>query len=470
MTYLLLALAGAVVGGALAWLIAAGRTERRMTARVEEGERRVEIAEGRAAALEGTTTELRTQVERQGEELTAVRSRLAAEQTERAKAETQLSETVKRLQEEKQLLEEAKVRLTDTFKALAGDTLQGSTTAFLKLARETFEKILADARGDLGKRQEAIQGLVKPISESLKQFDEHVRSLEKHRQEAYAGLSEQLKAVSSTQQQLQSETVNLVAALRKPQVRGRWGEMTLKRVVELAGMVEHCDFEEQVSAESDDGRQRPDLIVRLPAGREIVVDAKVPLEAYLDALAAGSEEVRVEALSRHASQLRRHMTALADKRYWDQFPSAPEFVVMFIPGESFFGAAVDADTSLIEDGLKRHVVLATPTTLIALLRAVAYGWRQEQVARNAQEISELGRQLYERVKVFADHLADVGRNLERANGAYNKAVGSMETRVLPSARRFRELGAAGGDELEALPSVETSPRSLSAPDLFEGGR
>jgi DNA recombination protein RmuC len=369
------------------------------------------------------------------------------------------------LEDEKRLLAEAEEKLKDTFKALAGSTLENSNKAFLSLARETFEKVLAEARGDLGKREEAITGLVKPLAESLKSFDEHVRSLETTRQKAYTSLESSLKGLSESQEKLQRETANLVTALKTPQIRGRWGEMTLKRVVELAGMSEHCDFTEQLSLSTEHGRIRPDLVVHLPAGREIVVDAKVSLAAYLDALSAESEQGRKEALARHATQIRSHLAALSARSYWEQFDKAPEFVVMFIPGESFFAAAADSDHELIEDGMKKRVVLATPTTFIALLHAVAYGWKQEQIAHNAQAVSDLGKQLYDRMRMLADHISDIGSSLERASGAYNSALGTLETRVLPAARRFKELGAGSAGGIPVIEPVDTQPRQLTVAEL-----
>jgi DNA recombination protein RmuC len=465
MIYALLVLAGLVVGGLVGWFVALSTSAKRSQVNLENAQQRANAAESKSSALEGTLAELRRQNESAAGDFDILRSNLLNEQSTRVQAETRLTETMQRLEEEKKLLEEARTKLTDAFKAVAGDTLSTSTSEFLKLAKETFDKILTEAKGDLGKRQEAINGLVKPLSDSLGKFDEHLRLMENARLESYKGLTEQVKALSTSQQQLQKETGNLVTALRKPEVRGRWGEMTLRRVVELAGMSEHCDFCEQVSTNTEEGRVRPDLVIYLPSDREIVVDSKVPLDAYLDANSSDNEEARKSALNRHAKHIRDHMNGLADKKYWTQFTKSPDFVVMFIPGDSFFGAAVDVDPTLIEDALQRHIVIATPATLIALIRAVAYGWRQELITKNAQEISDLGKQLYERMRILAEHISDVGGGLERANSAYNKAASSLESRVLPAARRFKDLGAATGEEITFLQNIQGNPRQINSQEL-----
>ena len=464
-------LGGLVFGGVVAWLLSASRTRTQYEQSLQETRDRASTAEGKASALEGTVTELRNQNEQRSqkaaEDFEKLRTNLSDEKEARVEAVTQAKETLGRLEEEKKLLAEAKEKLTDAFKSLASDTLDNTTSSFLKLAKETFENVLTEAKGDLGQRQEAIQGLVKPLSESLKQFEEHVREMEKNREGAYSGIKEHLENVASVQRLLQKETGNLVSALRTPQVRGRWGEMTLRRVVELAGMSEHCDFTEQVSVQSDTGRLVPDMIVHLPAGREIVVDAKVSLDAYLKATSAESEDESKEFFAKHARQIRTHMKSLGGKAYWNQFENTPEIVVMFIPGESFLAAAAHHDHSLIEDGMEMQVILATPTTLIAILRAVAFGWRQEQIAKNSQVVSDLGKQLYERMRVLAGHIAQVGNGLEKATSAYSKAVSSMESRVFPAARRFKDLGVATGDDIPLLEPIETTPRTLSIPETTD---
>ena len=388
---------------------------------------------------------------------------------EKTRLQTQLEDERKGSQEKLALLDEARTRLADAFKALSADALNTNNKSFLELARTSLEKFQEGARGDLEKRQQAIDQVILPIKTSLEKFDTRIQEIEKARVGAYMGITEQVKQLQESQALLRTETSNLVKALRAPQVRGRWGEIQLKRVVELAGMLEYCDFMQQQTADSEEGRKRPDLIVKLPGGQNIVVDAKAPLAAYLEALEATDETVRKARLQDHARQIRAHMDSLSRKNYWDQFNPTPEFVVLFLPGEIFFSAALEQDPSLIEQGVEQRVILATPTTLIALLKAVAYGWRQEKLAVNAQAIANLGKELYKRLRDMAGHFAKVGEGLNRSVDSYNKAVGSLESRILVSARRFHELETTGTlEEIPEIQPVETVTRNLQAAELTEG--
>jgi len=383
-----------------------------------------------------------------------------------ARLETTLEHEKKESEEKLALLDQAKAQLSDAFTALSSEALKSSNQSFLELAKATLEKYQAEAKGDLEQRQKAVEHLISPIRESLDKFNVHVQELEKARVSAYAGLTEQVKSLAGTQEKLQAETGSLVRALRSPVVRGRWGEIQLRRVVEMAGMLPHCDFVEQASVTTDEGRLRPDLIVRLPGGKTVVVDAKAPLQAFLEAQETESEQERLAKMKDHARQVRDHMSKLSARNYWQQFDSAPDFVVMFLPGESLFSAALEQDTNLIEEGANQRVILATPITLIALLRTVASVWQQEKLTENAQEISNLGRVVYERLGTMAKHFSALGQRLDGAVSAFNKAVGSLEGRVLPAARRFPELGVSSTEEIRTIPQVERSPRQLQSPELL----
>ena len=356
--------------------------------------------------------------------------------------------------------------LSGRFAELSQKALSANNQSFLELANATLQKVQQTAKGDLEQRQQAINQLVKPLKESLEKVDGKIGELEKTRAGAYAELREQVKALATSQTQLQLETGNLVKALRTPHIRGRWGEIQLRRVVELAGMLQYCDFTEQETVAGEDGRIRPDVIVRLPGNRTIVIDAKVPFDAFYESISATDDGVRLERAKDHARLVRGHIGSLSKKSYWETVQPTPEFVLLFLPGENFYSVALEQDPKLIEDGINQKVIIATPTTLIALLKAISYGWQQEQMAANAQEVSKLGKDLYDRLRKFTEYFADIGKGLDRALESYNKGVGSLEARVLVTARKFKERGAIAGEEIETLEPIDKSARALS---LDEGG-
>jgi DNA recombination protein RmuC len=416
-----------IAAGALGWLLGAGRA--------------------RAAGVR---------------ELAAAQRELAAVQRAAAVAETQRQELASRLTEQRALLDSAEARLSDTFRALAAEALQANTEGFFTLAAENMASARRETELAFEARQQAIEGLVKPVKESLDKVDGKIQELERARGQAYGSLIQQVKGLMAGQERLAAETGSLARALRSPNVRGRWGEIQLRRVVELAGMVEHCDFSQQVTLVGEEGRLRPDLVVRLPGGRQVIVDAKVPLEAYLRAMEATSEEERRAHLREHAGQLRAHLQRLGSKAYWAELAGTPEFVVMFLPGETIFGAALEEAPTLIEDGVGRRVLLATPTTLIALLQTVHYGWRQERLAESAEKISEQGRLLHERVATLLEHWVRLGNALGKATEHFNAAAASFEGRLVPAARRLEELGAGSKKEAPELPRLDLRPRLVSS--------
>ena len=454
---ILLLIVGAAVGGTAGWLWATSRSRAEQAARVRDLENRLATQEGGGAAI-------REQLESSRREIDRLQTDLRTITAQKADAEARASEIRASLEEQKRLLEEAKTRLTEAFRALAADALKSSNEDFLRLAEERFKALTQAAAGELEARKTAVETLVQPLRQALEAYQQEARALEEKRLREISGVGRQLGEVALAQTALQRETANLVNALRAPQVRGRWGEIALRKTAELAGMTKYCDFDEQASVQTEGGRLRPDMIVHLPGQRDIVVDAKVALNAYLDSLEASTPELREAALVRHAQQVRMHVKRLASKEYWNQFPQAPDFVVLFIPGEVFLAAAAERDPDLLQDALSNQVLIATPTTFIGLLLTAAYGWRQEQIAENAQRISELGRQVHERLSVLVEHFAGVGRALEKSVEAYNKAVGSLETRVLPSARRFAELDPGSGRPIQGLEPIAQAPRALAVRD------
>lgn len=417
--------------------------------------------EGRAKAGDGLITELRSQLKSKEDEINEIRTSLASEQKIRVEAETRFDEAKINLEEQKNLLSQAEEKLKSTFQALSGDALKSNNKAFLDLAKQTLDTVLKEAQGDMGKKEIAIKAFVQPLQESLARYEKQIKEFEEKRNTDYGSLDTQIKSLLKAEQDLQKETNNLVTALRRPEVKGNWGQIALRRVVELSGMSEKCDFTEQVSVDMGDGRLIPDMIVHLPANREIVVDSKVSTNAFLEAISAETESERRSFLKKHALQVRTHMKTLASKSYWSQFQKAPEFVVMFLPGEALLNAALREDISLYEDGLKENVIITTSVNLFALLRTIAYGWRQEQITKNAQEVAKLAKELYERFQPFIEHTGKTGKALEDAVSSFNKMVTSLESRVLVSVRRFKELGVAVDGEIPALEQVEQIPLKKS---------
>jgi len=450
--FVLIALLAGAVGIAVGWLLGGqrGGAERAMLVeRLRGREARLEELGERLAAREREVEERRGEAGDLGSRVAELTITLDQERQQAV--------------EKRRLLEEAQVQLGNAFRALSAEALQRNNQSFLDLAKATLDSYQQGARQDLDLRRQAIGEMVRPLGESIGKVDQKLLEIEKERAVAYAGLSEQLRGMRESESRLERETGRLVQALRTPAARGRWGEMQLRRVVEMAGMLEHCDFVMQSEIGSEDGRLRPDMVVRLPNGRQLVVDAKAPLEAYLEALEIADEELRRARYAAHAGQIRGHLVKLSEKSYWSQLDGAPEFVVLFLPGEVFFSAALEQDPRLLEFGVEHNVIVATPTTLIAMLKAVHYGWRQERIADKAREISELGRELHDRLRVFASHLETMRRGLDRSVEAFNQAVGSLEGRVLPQARRFRELGATGGEEIPVVQSILRGTRSPELP-------
>jgi DNA recombination protein RmuC len=442
MTEAVFLIIGILAGGILAWLFLRARFE------------------GKVAASDALVSELRQQAESKDAEIGRIRDELDRDKQSRVTAETELRASQKSLEEQRTLIEAMKMELSDTFKALSSAALETSSEGFLRLAKEHLGTIVSETKGRLGEHQAAMDGLVKPLQEMLKKYEEQAHTLEVKRKQDYTSLDEQIKSLATTHRELQKETGNLVAALRKPHIRGRWGEITLRNVVELAGMLSHCDFTEQQTISTESDRLRPDMVIHLPGGHDIVVDSKVSMEALLDAFSAQTEEARKGALKRHGRHVKEHIARLSSKEYWSRLKRSPELVVLFM-GEPALVSAFEHDPSIMEDSMSRRVLLATPTTLFALLNAVAYSWRQQQITENAEQIARLGKDLYERISVWARHINEIGASLGKAIETYNRAVGSLDARVLPSVRKFKELGVSSTGEISDVKQVEQAPRNAN---------
>lgn len=455
--------AAAVVAVATAWLIAAARARGKYA-----GDLKTQTE--RATAAEARVDEIRGLLETARQDFETLRDRLREAERAKVAAETTAAEVDKNLAAQKALLADAKQVLTDTFKSLAAEVLSGSQERFFALAEDKFKTLRESAAGDLESRKKAVEALIEPLTKTLSDYQKEMNRLEVSHQGALSTVTEHIRAHADATSKLQVETGKLVNALRSPQVRGRWGEIALKKTAELAGMSPYCDFVEQVTVEGDEGLLRPDMIVKLPAGREVVVDSKVPLGAFLEAIEAETEEERDAALVKHAGQVNQHVRKLAAKNYWRQFDSTPEFVVLFIPNDSFLVAAAEINPNLVEYALTENVIIATPSTFIALLKAIAFGWRQEQITEHAREIASLGQTLSDRLATFVRHLVKVGAAMGKAVESYNEAVGSLESRVMPSARKFKEIATSRGRDIKSVPAIEKSLRHPVEPSADESNQ
>ena len=463
---------GLLLGVLVAWLVAKAWRAQALAEAQTQARAEMAALKERLQLREQELAEFRQRQTAWDAKETALESELSEMNARSRELQARMDQEQKSAAEKIAQLQSLEERLNREFQALSAKALRENNEAFLNLAQTKLETFQSEARGDLEQRQKAVENLVAPINETLTRYDQQIQSMERSRSQAYGSLSQQVESLLVSQQKLESETGRLVKALRMPQVRGRWGEFQLRKVVELAGMSSHCDFVEQETMTSEAGRLRPDLVVKLPGGKNIVVDSKAPLQAYLDALETDNEDRRKSLLQDHARQIRNHLQSLSSKAYWSHLKDTPEFVILFIPGESFLSAAAERDPELLEDGVKQRVIFATPLTLIALLRAVAYGWTQDRIADNTRKISDLGKELYDRVATLTQHFRILGQSLGRSVKAYNDAVGSLEGRVLTSARKFKELGATPQNEILELEPVDQATREIQAPELLavlEGG-
>lgn len=448
--------ATAVAVCAVTWIVASIAGKNRFSGELAESDRKAVDALARL-------DEMRKTVESAASDFDTLREKLTESEKACADALARKEEVEKAVAQQQAMLDEAKVKLSDAFNSLAAKALAGNNQGFLTLAEESFKKLSEQAKSDLDHRKTAIDDLVKPLAESLAKYQKEARDLEERRLKDISSVGEQLRSLAMAQTSLQNETAKLVNALKSPQVRGRWGEIALRKTAELAGMTQHCDFVEQESVSTEDGRLRPDMIVKLPGGREVVVDSKVPLAAFMEALEAVDDASRTAAFIRHKNHFIEHISKLSNKKYWEQFATPPDSVIMFIPNDSFLAAAVEQDPNLLESALTKGVIIATPATFIALLRAIAFGWRQELINENAEQVRNLAQELADRLATMTSHLASLGNAIRGSVKAYNDAVGSFESRVLTQARRFKELGAPGKKDIEELPVIDSAPRVMSLP-------